>query len=366
MKLQHNFIRLPLRFDVEQLKKELAYFDKQTWMPHPNDLKGNSAMPLISKGGRDNDDFHGAMQVTPHLKRCEYMQQILASFGEVFGRSRLMKLGPGCEVSLHTDTNHHWHSRVRIHIPITTNPEVIFHCGKSKVHMQAGECWIFDAWQQHKVVNSSQLTRVHLVIDTSGSSRFWQMVDKSEVIDVQQGPDDNLLEYEKGKKVTIATERFNVTPVMSPGELDGLVDGLVVDFMANPKNNKTDAQIYVQFLHDLSKDWRSLFYLHGYEESGDSAYAAFLKHSNNRMQLLPDNVTTESNSILVRDIIFFKILSMAFVPPIRQDFINQNPAQKPRTVTARPATAKQIKISRNDPCPCDSGKKYKHCHGLSH
>jgi preprotein translocase subunit SecA len=21
------------------------------------------------------------------------------------------------------------------------------------------------------------------------------------------------------------------------------------------------------------------------------------------------------------------------------------------------------KISRNDPCPCGSGKKYKHCHG---
>jgi preprotein translocase subunit SecA len=22
------------------------------------------------------------------------------------------------------------------------------------------------------------------------------------------------------------------------------------------------------------------------------------------------------------------------------------------------------KISRNDPCPCGSGKKYKHCHGI--
>ncbi|MBV8231410.1 MAG: SEC-C domain-containing protein, partial [Planctomycetaceae bacterium] len=23
----------------------------------------------------------------------------------------------------------------------------------------------------------------------------------------------------------------------------------------------------------------------------------------------------------------------------------------------------QSRVSRNDPCPCGSGKKYKHCHG---
>ena len=140
MKLKHNFIRLPLRFDVAQLKNELAIFDRQKWLPHPNGLTGNSAMPLISKGGEDNDHFHGAMEITPHLRRCEYIQQIIASFGEVFGRSRLMKLEAGCEVSAHTDTNYHWHSRVRIHIPITTFPQVIFHCGDSTVHMQEGEC----------------------------------------------------------------------------------------------------------------------------------------------------------------------------------------------------------------------------------
>jgi len=27
------------------------------------------------------------------------------------------------------------------------------------------------------------------------------------------------------------------------------------------------------------------------------------------------------------------------------------------------ARAERQKIGRNDPCPCGSGKKYKHCHG---
>ncbi|MBN1887970.1 MAG: SEC-C domain-containing protein [Thermoflexales bacterium] len=34
--------------------------------------------------------------------------------------------------------------------------------------------------------------------------------------------------------------------------------------------------------------------------------------------------------------------------------------------TARPVkTAPADQIGRNDPCPCGSGKKYKHCHGQS-
>jgi preprotein translocase subunit SecA len=29
----------------------------------------------------------------------------------------------------------------------------------------------------------------------------------------------------------------------------------------------------------------------------------------------------------------------------------------------RPLVRQDIKVGRNEPCPCGSGKKYKHCHG---
>jgi preprotein translocase subunit SecA len=29
----------------------------------------------------------------------------------------------------------------------------------------------------------------------------------------------------------------------------------------------------------------------------------------------------------------------------------------------RPVTRATAKVGRNEPCPCGSGKKYKHCHG---
>jgi preprotein translocase subunit SecA len=28
-----------------------------------------------------------------------------------------------------------------------------------------------------------------------------------------------------------------------------------------------------------------------------------------------------------------------------------------------PLKREGVKVGRNDPCPCGSGKKYKHCHG---
>ena len=30
---------------------------------------------------------------------------------------------------------------------------------------------------------------------------------------------------------------------------------------------------------------------------------------------------------------------------------------------ARPVVRAATKVGRNDPCPCGSGKKFKHCHG---
>ncbi|MBL7962128.1 SEC-C domain-containing protein, partial [bacterium] len=36
--------------------------------------------------------------------------------------------------------------------------------------------------------------------------------------------------------------------------------------------------------------------------------------------------------------------------------------EQPAKVSHTPVRAEQ-KVGRNDPCPCGSGKKFKHCHG---
>ena len=122
MELSQPFIQLPFRFDVQRLQYELSQFQQSDWMEHPSGLVGNLAIPLISANGTDNNDFNGRMLPTGHLQRCDYIQQVMAGFGETLARSRLMRLDAGAEVTAHVDFNYHWYSRVRIHIPIVTKP----------------------------------------------------------------------------------------------------------------------------------------------------------------------------------------------------------------------------------------------------
>jgi preprotein translocase subunit SecA len=44
-----------------------------------------------------------------------------------------------------------------------------------------------------------------------------------------------------------------------------------------------------------------------------------------------------------------------------------NRPNNPQNAAARPTQPIRVeqKVGRNDPCPCGSGKKYKHCHGRS-
>ncbi|HWA29924.1 MAG TPA: aspartyl/asparaginyl beta-hydroxylase domain-containing protein, partial [Rhizomicrobium sp.] len=174
MRLPRPFFQLPVLFDVARLQAEVSALPAEAWAPHPDGVPGNSAARLISVGGGETDSHNGQMLPTRWLAAMPYMRQVLAGFGVVWSRSRLMRLAPGARVPEHADINYHWHTRVRLHIPIFTRPEVRFHCDGQSVHMAAGEAWIFDNWRRHHVENNASVERVHLVADTTGTAAFWQ------------------------------------------------------------------------------------------------------------------------------------------------------------------------------------------------
>ena len=58
-----------------------------------------------------------------------------------------------------------------LHVPVETTPDVAFQAGDETVHMAAGEAWVFDTWQRHRVDNPAASPRIHLVVDTVGSAR---------------------------------------------------------------------------------------------------------------------------------------------------------------------------------------------------
>lgn len=323
MKLEAPFIQLPLRFDAVRLAHELQLLESAPWRLHPDKTNGNSALPLISAEGGDNDDAVGDMRPTPYLERSPYLQQVIASFDEVFGRSRFMRLAAGCEVSEHVDVHHHWFNRVRVHVPVVTNPDVIFHCGDEHRHMAAGECWIFDTWRLHRVHNGGQQPRTHLVIDTAGSSRFWEMASRALAAERAARPlEPRFVPFVEGRLSQVRTERYSQQPVMSPGEIDHLVGDLIRDISARPENDPAQVAEYRRVLTGFCKDWRALWYQHGIQQTGWPQYTALLKAT---MTALPEGdppVSSGDNGVEAKRIFMGRIGQAAVVPRVSRQFLH--------------------------------------------
>ena len=216
MRLAKPLVRLPIRFSAETLAAEAEALPPSAWVAHPTGYPGNDAALLVTPGGRYEQGFIGEMAPTEQLSRTPYVRQVMAAIGATWGRSRFMRLAPGARVSPHIDTHYYWRTHWRLHIPVVTSPEVVFTCGPDTVHMAAGECWLFDSFQPHQVHNGGELRRVHLVLDTVGGGRLWDLLARA------QGADGGAAEYiapDGSDGHSPQVERHNVPLVMTPWEI---------------------------------------------------------------------------------------------------------------------------------------------------
>ncbi|MEM7081127.1 MAG: sulfotransferase [Pseudomonadota bacterium] len=299
MKLPHEFIRLPLRFDASQLQHEIAQFSDSDWDTHPQGFEGNTALILVSSEGGRNNRYTGPMEATPHLERCPYIRQVLAAFGSVIGRSRLMRLEPGCQVRPHCDIDYSWRHRVRIHIPIVTDSEVSFESiGHSTVNMAEGEAWIFDNWKEHAVYNRGASRRVHLVVDTTGSAAFWQQVDES----LAHGQNGALkhVAYDASASPTLEYERFNSVAVRTPNDVDALLD----DFTQEPTRcGITQSPKFIAASSAFRHDWRSAWSRYGDLQEGISTYQTLIRDFEATVESMLDGATFSANGSSVRTVL---------------------------------------------------------------
>ncbi|MFL6725023.1 MAG: aspartyl/asparaginyl beta-hydroxylase domain-containing protein [Sphingomicrobium sp.] len=275
MRLDRSIMKLPLAFDAERLAAEVRALPPGAWERHPMGFPGNDAVALVSPGGQINDHFRGEMAPTEYLLQCRYIQEVMAAIGGVWGRSRLMGLAAGAEVPPHVDIHYYWRTHLRIHIPVITNPEVIFTCGETSVHMEPGEAWIFDSFEEHVVRNGGEDHRVHLVLDTVGGGRVWDLVEAANAGDQDWGtvvpgatPDDQL-----------AFEKLNVPEVMSPWEMRCHGAFLLSQSMAHPK-----LEAVAELLDHLSDDWAAAWVQFGQDDQGLPTYRRLLMRTRQEMQ----------------------------------------------------------------------------------
>ncbi len=276
MKLQVPFIQLPVLFDAAALAAEVSAIPDACWRGHPSGLAGNSALTLITANGDpDDESLSGPMQPTPSLLACPYLTQVLHALGATWGRSRLMRLSGQAEVTPHVDLNYYWRERMRVHVPITTTPSVRFQCGEAETHMAQGECWLFDTWRMHRVLNEGSDERIHLVADTVGGEGFWDLVSKGRT----HGPaprtwQPRLVAPDAAVRPQLDLESFNLPAVMTPWELREHIVFLLSD--AGADANLASIQ---QALLLFSRRWHGLWSIHGDRREGWPRYRDLLERT---------------------------------------------------------------------------------------
>jgi hypothetical protein len=166
-------LKLRPRFDVEPLQADLARIVATDFVPHFNTryYDGDwSVVSLRAIGGDEKKIYPDPTRTdyadTPLMARCPYIAQVVNSFPCSKLAVRFLRVRPRSVVKEHRDFQLRLEDgELRLHIPITTNPEVRFMVAGKRVIMGPGECWYNDFTELHSVHNDGDGDRVHLTID---------------------------------------------------------------------------------------------------------------------------------------------------------------------------------------------------------
>ena len=106
------------------------------------DLLADEAMPLVNRVIEKN--------YTP---------------GGTLLRAMVTRLGPGCRIARHKDSHPSFSVAHRIHIPLTTNPNVEFVVGSEHVPPRAHFAFELNNIMMHHVINNGDSQRIHFIFD---------------------------------------------------------------------------------------------------------------------------------------------------------------------------------------------------------
>lgn len=174
------------RVDISPLKQVVLRLTPRHWVADSSRQsryevhRDTQTIPLVYDADfrHSNPTLHPAMQMfrkeltqllTPiakHYDNSEQGKRLAIKHGQGFCiRATLVRLNPGGCIDPHQDKNHSLAHSHRIHVPVITNAQVIFHVGAQQKHLQEGEIVEINNRREHYVENPSRFERVHLIFD---------------------------------------------------------------------------------------------------------------------------------------------------------------------------------------------------------
>ena len=106
--------------------------------------------------------FKDTAIMQPYIR--ELIDEITGGNNNVL-KVRLMRLKSTRVIGEHRDSFSPGQSVIRLHIPVVTNPGVVFRVNRKPYHMDQGKLYHIDVSQLHAVSNKGANDRVHLVFD---------------------------------------------------------------------------------------------------------------------------------------------------------------------------------------------------------
>jgi hypothetical protein len=169
-------IKLPVSFDPQPLVADLAGLGEKAWIAHFNtaNYEGDwAAAPLLAPAGETHpvrqisaDPTCSQFEPTEFMLQVPHIAAVLDWFECPLKLTRLLRLGPGAMIREHRDYNLGYaDGEIRLHVPVTTSPDVEFLLDDNPVRMTAGECWYLNFNLPHSLNNLGDEARIHLVID---------------------------------------------------------------------------------------------------------------------------------------------------------------------------------------------------------
>lgn len=281
MKLSSAFIRLPYRFRADIAAAEVAALSEDAWQPHPRGWKGHRVLPLIAaEGENDPARFEGAMRPTAWLEELPAVKRLLLALDTVLGRTLLMQVEPDGEAETLVDAGYYWHRHARVFMPLQPASGTRWHCGPDEMEIPAGEVWMLDGWRGYRHEAPADEPLLCLIADTVGSASFWNTVKTSDrplEPDREQAMSPRQVNLSGAGGRALETETVRFPRVMSPFELESLINAVMEDVRSAAPENAPHLPKLEAALEQFARQWQGIHAKHGESGEGDAAYKQALE-----------------------------------------------------------------------------------------
>ena len=170
---ESSFLRLNDHFDVTAIRERIDQLPAEKWLESERERlfdvhRDTQALLMVHfedhKYARpEYRDLYSEWQdaIDPVI---DYISNYYRNNGFVV-RLILAKLVAGGRIPKHTDAGYSLLNCHRVHLPIVTNDDVVFHVGGEEINMQVGELWEINNSTVHAVENHGTHDRIHLIVD---------------------------------------------------------------------------------------------------------------------------------------------------------------------------------------------------------